>query len=250
MQSNRQYRKKKVCAAFVLSAALACAFVPGTAHSLSGIVHDPVQTAKHVAEFKEQVARWKETAAHYKQQLITARGMNFMSTEMQIAFPEVPPDYGIEEECRKKSEGIAGAITSFFKPDVDAEILEQQHLICRRTVEAENMKYNVTVRFLNKLRLRHAELDRLDITRDEVGSMEGKMKEADYDLQRHQHGMQMDIDHWNAMIVAYDEYIQSLEKFQRRLAVRALNGKQPDIFSSVIQGEVLKETLRSMRDSD
>ena len=50
------------------------------------------------------------------------------------------------------------------------------------------------------------------------------------------------------MIVAYDNYIESLNKFQRRLTERALRGKQPDLLTGVIQGAVLKKTLNEMRD--
>jgi LPS O-antigen subunit length determinant protein (WzzB/FepE family) len=250
MRTRRRYRKKDISAIFFLSAGLACAFVSPPAYSLTGIVHDPIQTAKHLAEFKEQVARWKATAAHYQQQLISLRGMNFRKTAMSERFSEVTQDYGMEEACRKKGEGVLGAITSLFKPDADAEILEQQLQICRRTVQAENLKYNETVRFLNALRDRQNELAEIDIARDNVGTEQGKMHSVIYDIESYEKNSKMDYDRWNAMIIAYDDYIESLNKYQRRLAERALNGKQPDVFSAVIQGGVLKETLNSMRDPD
>lgn len=250
MRTDVEYRRKNIGAGFVLSVALTCCLASGPVQSVGGIVHDPIQTARHLAEFREQIARWRATAAHYQQQLIRLRGMDFTPTAMNETFPEVPLDYGVEEACRKNGEGVIGAISDFFRPDADAEILDQQLAICKRIVKAENLKYNETVRFLNNMRLRQNALSSIDIARGGVGSEQGKLNAINYDLDRYEKSTRMDHDRWSAMIVAYDNYIGSLNKFQRRLAERALKGKQPDMFNAVIQGAVLKETLRQMRDSN
>lgn len=248
MRADRTSHAKSAVAGFVLAFALASGIAAGPAHALGGIVHDPIQTARHLAEFRQQLARWRETALHYQQQLIRLRGMEFAPTAMNETFPEVPPEYGVEEACRRGDSGVIGEITEFFRPSADAEIIEQQLLICKRIVKAENMKYNETVRFLNNMRLRQQALSRIDLARDGVGTEQGRLQSIDYDLQRYEKSTKMDHDRWSAMIVAYDNYIASLNRFQIRLTERALKGKQPDVFSAVVQGEVLRRTLRERRD--
>lgn len=248
MKTDISQRSTSIGAGLILSVALTCGLAPRPAHGIGPIVHDPGQTAKHVAEFKAQLARWKETAAHYRQQLISLRGMDFAATKMDETLIEVSPQYGIKEACQTQDESPVATISEFFKPNADGDILEQQLAICKRIVHAENLKYNETVRFLNNMRKRQQALGSIDQARDAVGSEQGKLQSVNYDLQRYENSTKADHERWSAMIVAYDNYIESLNKFQRRLTDRALKGKQPNVFSAVIQGAVLKKTLNEMRD--
>lgn len=248
MRVDRTFPANRAVAGVVLVVVLASGLSVGPAHALGGIVHDPIQTARHLAEFREQLARWRATVAHYQQQLIRLRGMEFAPTAMDAAFPEVPEEYGVEDACRKGDTGVIGEITEFFRPSADAEIIEQQLLICKRIVKAENMKYNETVRFLNNMRARQQALARIDTARAGVGTEQGRLQSINFDLERYEKSTKMDHDRWSAMIVAYDNYIASLNRFQVRLSERALKGKQPDVFSAVVQGEVLRRTLREMRE--
>lgn len=248
MKTDISQRSTSIGAGLILSAALICGLAPRSAHGIGPIVHDPAQTAKHVAEFKAQLARWKETAAHYRQQLISLRGMDFAATKMDETLTEVAPYYGIKEACQTQDESPVATISEFFKPNADGDILEQQLAICKRIVHAENLKYNETVRFLNNMRERQKALNSIDEARGSVGSEQGKLQSVNYDLQRYEKTTRTDHERWNAMIVAYDNYIESLNKFQRRLTERALRGKQPDLLTGVIQGAVLKKTLNEMRD--
>lgn len=234
-----------------------CVLVSGNAAAIFGVgdvVIDPTAIAKQVAEFKEQAERWKATAQQYKQQLISLGGLSFNPSKLSAekdALPYVDPDYGLEDACRKKSDdGPLGAITSLFQPDSNQEILGQQLEICKRIVRAENLKYNETVRFLRNLHDRQNDLQKIDDRRASVGTEQGKMQALSYDVERYQQNSKMDLDNWQAMIAAYDNYIAQLNKYQQRLADRALRGKQPDILSSVVQGVVLKEALESRKNAD
>jgi hypothetical protein len=236
---------------------VAGAFVSGNAAAIFGmgdIVFDPAQYWKAVYEYGKQLERWNRTADHYRQQLISLGGLSFDPSKLRSqndTFPEVDPDYGLEDACRKRNEGGAlGGLTSMFKPDANADILNEQLKICGRIVRAENLKYNETVRFLNDLRARQRELQQLDRRRSNVGNQQGKLQAAFYDVQRYQQNSKMDMDNWQAMMTAYDNYIAQLNKYQQRLAQRALRGKQPDILTTVVQGAVLKGVLESKKNSD
>ena len=237
--------------------ALICALVSGNAAAVFGVgdvVIDPTAIAKQVAEFKLQAERWEATARQYKQQLISLGGLSFNPAKLSSekdSLPYVDPDYGLEDACRKKGgDGPLGVISNLFKPDANQEILDQQLEICKRLVRAENLKYNETVRFLRNLRDRQDELKTLDDRRSNVGNEQGKLQALSYDIDRYHQNSKMDLDNWQAMITAYDSYIAQLNRYQQRLANRALNGKQPDLLSGVVQGLVLKKVLDERKNAD
>ncbi|MCC7249826.1 MAG: hypothetical protein IT473_14480 [Lysobacter sp.] len=58
------------------------------------------------------------------------------------------------------------------------------------------------------------------------------------------------MDNWQAMMMAYDSYVSQLNKYQQRLAQRALRGQQPDILTTVVQGAVLKKVLDDEKNKD
>lgn len=219
-----------------------------------GIVHDPIQTAKHIAEFKQQLDRWRQTAEHYRQQLISLGGMSVAPTALNnpnADFPMVDPNYGLEHACRANRDGgLIGTVKNVFRPDPNKDILEQQLDICQRIVRAENLKYNETVKYLNNLRARQRELDKIDLSRKGVGREKGKLDSITFDVNRYEQGTKMDMDNWQAMMMAYDSYISQLNKYQQRLAQRALRGQQPDILTTVVQGAVLKSVLESEKNKD
>jgi hypothetical protein len=240
-----------------MAGALMCALVSGNAAAIFGVgdvVIDPTAIAKQIAEFAEQAKRWEATARQYKQQLISLGGLSFNPTKLNAekdTLPYVDPEYGLEDACRKKSgDGPLGAISSIFAPDANEEILGQQLEICKRIVRAENLKYNETVRYLRSLRDRQADLQKIDDRRDSVGTEQGKLQALSYDIERYQQNSKMDLDNWQAMITAYDSYIAQLNKYQQRLANRALRGKQPDMLSGIVQGVVLKKALDARKEAD
>jgi hypothetical protein len=224
------------------------AFGLGTTLSVSagGIVHDPKQTWQHMENFRAQAQRWQETAEHYRKQLIGLDAMGAKPTldpDKNSDFPLVNPDYGLQDACRgKKSDGGKGLIGT-FAPSANGDILAQQLDICRRIVRAENLKYNETVQYLNNLRARQRELNTIDTRRKDAGSEPGKLQAVNFDISRVQQASKMDIDNWQAMIMAYDSYIAQLNKYQQRLAQKALRGEQPDVLTAAAQAAAFKAAL-------
>ncbi len=236
---------------------VASVFVSGNAAAIFGvgdIVIDPAHIAETVRKIKQDYDHYKSVVDHYRQQLISLGGMSINPTALKnpnADFPYVDPDYGLADACRAPRGGdVIGTIKNTFRPDPNKDILEQQLDICGRIVRAENLKYNETVRYLNNLRSRQLELNTLDERRRGVGKEQGKLQAVAYDVQRFEQSSKMDIDNWQAMMLAYDNYIGQLNKYQQRLAQRALRGKQPDVLTAVVQGAVLKKVLDEKKDKD
>jgi hypothetical protein len=190
---------------------------------------------------------------HYRQQLISLGGMSSTPTNLNnpnADFPTVDADYGLEDACRARRGDFMGTIRNVFRPDPNKDILEQQLDICRRIVRAENLKYNETVKYLNNLRARQRELSNIDSRRRGVGTSTGKMEAVNYDIDRYAQSSKMDMDQWQAMMMAYDSYISQLNKYQQRLAQKALRGKQPDVLTTVVQGAVFKKVLNDRKNAD
>lgn len=233
------------------------AFATGNAAAIFGvgdIVIDPAHIAETIRKIKQDYEHYQQVVSHYRQQLISLGGMSITPTAMNdpnADFPRIEdPDYGVQHACRANSDGVIGTVKALFQPSPNKDILEQQVEICRRIVRAENLKYNVTVDYLNNLRRRQRELDTLDTRRGSVGKEQGKLEAVAYDAQRFQQASKMDMDNWQAMILAYDSYIGQLNKYQQRLAQRALRGQQPDILTTVVQGAVLKKVLDDEKNKD
>ncbi len=238
------------------TALLCTLFVCGDAAAIFGvgdIVFDPTAVAKQVAEYAEQAKRWQATAEQYRMQLIGLSQMNFsasMLTSRNGSLPTVDPDYGVDDACRKKNTGPVDELLALMRPDPNQEILDQQIDICRRIVRAENTRYNETVRYLNSLNRRQQDIQALDARRASVGKEPGKLQALSYDIERYQQSAKMDLDNWQATIVAYNNYIEQLNKYQQRLAARALRGKQPELITTAVQGVLLHEALESRKNDD
>jgi hypothetical protein len=240
----------------VATALLSTFFVCGDAAAIFGvgdIVFDPTAVSKQIAEFAEQAKRWKATAEQYRMQLINLSQMNFSASKLTSqngTLPTVDPEYGVDDACRKKNTSPVDELLALMRPDPNQEILDQQIDICRRIVRAENTRYNETVRYLNSLTRRQQDIQALDARRASVGKEPGKLQALSYDIERYQQSAKMDLDNWQATIVAYNNYIEQLNKYQQRLAARALRGKQPDLVTAAVQGVLLHEALEARKNDD
>jgi len=55
---------------------------------------------KDAVEFGKQAQRWRETVAHFRQQLVGLRRLNFAPAQMRDDFAARPDDYGMDDLCR------------------------------------------------------------------------------------------------------------------------------------------------------
>ena len=232
------------------------------------VVEDPGlivgQLRQSLADSKEfglQAKRWGDTYSHYtktyshyKQQLIRLQRLNFGDPRMEDSFPERALNYGMEDSCPAKGNGEGGASAlamRVFKPaqpQMDGPVLDEQQKICQRMVQAENAKYNESVRMLRTLMQRNRDFQALQRQRDQVGQEQGALAANDNEAQRFVARMTMDLDYWQARMTAYGSYIESLKWDQARLAKRALRGKKGQgldgIVGHVVQAAALKAALK------
>jgi len=217
------------------------------------VVHDPIslveqlrQVASDAAEFGKTAERWSETAAHYQQQLVRMRRLNFGQAQMRDDFPPRPADYGMQDRCPGEDgprEPVAGLL-KLVLPRLDGDLAREQLSLCQRRVYAENMKYNESVQMLRKLAVRNQEFQSLESQRDQVGTSQGALAANDNEARRFMLRTSMELDYWQARMRAYDDYIAALKVDQSRLAKRALDGNKGTPIGNVIQAGVLAAALR------
>ena len=221
------------------------------------------QTFADAKEFGLQAKRWGETYqyytdtySHYQQQLIRLQRLNFGDPQLEDGFPERDPNYGLADSCPAGAGGGAegaaqGLVMKVFRPaqpKMDGAVLDEQQKICERMVQAENAKYNESVRMLKTLIQRNREFQAVQRQRDQGGKDQGALAANDNEVQRFVVRMSMDLDYWQARMTAYHSYIESLKWDQARLAKRAMRGKKGQgvqgIVGQVVQAAALKAALR------
>ncbi|WP_235566489.1 hypothetical protein [Lysobacter sp. Root667] len=245
---------------------LASGLTPGEA-AAQMVVQDPAvilgqarQTFADAKEFGLQAKRWNDTYKsytdtykHYQQQLIRLQRLNFGDPQMEDAFPERALNYGMEDSCPAKgnTDGVPGGVlTRIFnaaQPKMDGAVLDEQQKVCERMVQAENARYNESVRMLKTLIQRNREFQAVQRQRDQGGQDQGALAANDNEVQRFVARIAMDLDYWQARMTAYQGYIESLKLDQTRLAKRAMRGKKGQgaaaIAGQVVQAAALKAAL-------
>ncbi|MGH8079676.1 MAG: hypothetical protein ACREP7_03800 [Lysobacter sp.] len=229
--------------------AMGCLVAPVQAQM---IVNDPLliggqlrQMTKDALEFGKQAQRWTDTYRHYQQQLIRLRRIDLGIVQPLDAFAPRGDDYGMQDLCpgasglRAKLEGVL----SQAMPKLDGNLVDEQQTICQRMVHAENAKYNESVRMLQTLVRRNQQFQSIQAQRDSVGDSQGALAANDNEAQRFMIRTQLDLDHWQARMRAYDDYLAALKWDQSRLARRALGGKKASLAGEVIQAATLKAAL-------
>lgn len=260
----RLFSRPRRCAVALLAL---CVVASGPA-AAQLVVEDPGlivgqfrQTMADAKEFGLQAKRWgdtyksyTDTYKHYQQQLIRFQRLNMSDPEMEDTFPERALDYGMADSCPAKDGGEGGTrglLSLVFKaaqPQMDGKVLDEQQKICERMVQAENAKYNESVRMLKTLIKRNRDFQAVQRQRDQGGKDQGALAANDNETQRFMARTALDLDYWQARMTAYHSYIESLKWDQARLAKRAMRGKKAEglggIVGQVVQAAALKAALR------
>lgn len=262
-------RQRRIGKLSVMAATLAIALMTGagnvcaltpvqeTGNALIQHIMNQINTYKAKAEsakeYSEQAMRWRNTIAHYQQQLATVRSFKNEAMAMGITekIEERPSIYGMEESCPDAASTFSlSSLFSSFSLDMKGNIVVQQQDICQRIVLAQNAKYNEMVRMLKNIKKRSAELDRVSNSRDSVGTSQGKLESNSNDLDAILARLAVDMQYAETSIVGYEGYIFSLKEDQQRLATRAMRGGDKSWRGTVVQGAILKGALESLRERD
>ncbi|WP_363799782.1 hypothetical protein ABU614_06460 [Lysobacter firmicutimachus] len=230
MPASARPVRRRLARLLLVASAASCAHA-ATAQML---VSDPgnlsaqiQQTGKDAIEFGKQAQRWRETVAHFRQQLIGLRRLNFAPAQMRDDFAARPDDYGLEDLCPSRSGEVRERLPSVLRqaaPDLNGPIARQQLAICQRLVLAENARYNESVRMLKTLIERGRQFQDIELQRAGVRDSPGDLAANDNEAQRFLVRSAMELDYWQARMKAYEDYIAALKWDQSRLARRAMRG--------------------------
>ncbi|GAB3355658.1 hypothetical protein [Lysobacter tyrosinilyticus] len=194
-----------------------------------------------VAEYSEQLMRWKRTLEQYQQQLIQIQGV-VMSFGLPQGQPitKVPPNYMVAERCGGGFN--LSNLTQVFQINPTGNIIEQQKQVCANIQQMENAKFNYTVDFFNEYMPKlQSELKQSE-TRRNSSNNQGNVAAADNDALRINNTADANFQTWQANIQAYDSYIAGMENNQRLLAKAAMKGKE-SLLGTMIKTTALKGAL-------
>lgn len=200
------------------------------------------QKINSATEYTEQVQRWQKTLQHHQQQLVKIQGLvTTLGMEKGLSMQEVDAEtYQVAERC---GGGLnVQALTQVFNIDGAGDVYKQQKQICANIQRAQNMKYNVTVRYMRdtipKLESMLREMEKERNKDNNQGTVEATTSKAaqistDLDLR---------YNNWQSQVQTYDAYTQSMTETQKLLAQNALKGKQ-GILGTVVKTASLKAAL-------
>jgi hypothetical protein len=194
-----------------------------------------------VAEYSEQLMRWKRTLEQYQNQLIQIQGV-----VMAFGLPEgkpvtrVPDNYMVVERC---GGGFSlSSLTQVFQINPTGNIIEQQKQLCANIQRMQNTKFNYTVDFFTQYAPKLQDELKQSETRRNSSNTQGNVAAADNDALRIGNTADANFQTWQANIQAYDSYIASMENNQRILAKAAMKGKE-SLLGTMIKTGALKGAL-------
>jgi hypothetical protein len=223
--------------------------------------------AKQIEEYKKQLEQYKADADKYAALVTKIQGLGselaLLTTGMNTPLKERDATFGMKEKCPSAGSGIPtiGSLLSVIKLNRSAsleEIKKDQQEICLQIVHAENLRYNESIKIINKMRERATTLKTsIDASRAAaVGEDESKIDISNYDLDRLIADSEIDLSYSNAAIQAYSGYITILKENQAMLLEVAMKGNQGDdglvaaVSRKLVQGAVLKASLKALAEKD
>lgn len=200
------------------------------------------QWGKEGAQWVKEGQQWKQTWDHYMQQLITMKGL-VMSMGLDKSLNLEPVDentYMVAERC---GSGFSlGSLTKIFSLNSSGNIYEQQKQICSNIQRVQNMKYNLTVKFMKdnvpEMESMLKQIEKERNTNNKQGTVEGTTSKS----VQMSNALDINFLNYQSQITTYDAYVASLESLQRVLAQGALKGKQ-GMLGTFVKTAALKTAL-------
>lgn len=200
------------------------------------------ETAQH---YQSVIQHYTEQAAFWQTQLNKLQHLNFTLFTLKHQFTEVADDFGVDVECpgRVAKGGLAGVLdTALDKliPDMNGDVLQQQQDICAMIVQAKNLKYNDTVRYLNYVAQKGTEMATAQSTLiSQIGQSAGNT--ANFTAQLTEFGQTLETARaqWESNQKQADAQIDMLLTMQANLSRRAMSGS-PSVLGTVVNTVALK----------
>jgi hypothetical protein len=222
-------------------------------------VIDYTAIVNSLQNYWDQYGRWVETAQHYQQtiqhytdqalfwetQLNKLQHLNFSLFTLKHQFTEVDENFGVDVECpgRIASGGLSGVLdTALDKllPDMNGDVLKQQQGICGLIVQAKNLKYNDTVRYLNYVATKATEMEQVqtDLVK-KIGESNGNTGSFAAQVAEFGQTLNSARAQWESNQKQVDAQIDMLLTMQANLSRRAMNGS-PSLLGTVVNTVALK----------
>ena len=256
MDTNRRTvaRKRKSVRLMLTSLALSCSLATGNGNAVTVVEVGPsaiqhilnqintyTQSLQDYAEYGENAMRWRNTFTYYQQQLIKMQAM-IMSFGMPkgVQLKEVPEDYMVANRC---GGGFSLAnLTKVFNFNASGNLVEQQQMICGNIQRTENLKYNLTVRFMQRT---VPELQR--VLKDAESRRNSNNEPSTADTANNDSGQisnKLDVEFktWDTQIKMYDSFIASMQESQKMLAQTGLKGGHSPL-GTLVKTAALKTAL-------
>jgi uncharacterized protein YdcH (DUF465 family) len=221
--------------------------------------------AKQIQEYTKQLEQVKADAERYAALKTKIDGLGAelsKLTKMDTDLKERDADsFGMKEKCPGASSiPSLATLMSAFKLNRNADlpqIKKDQQEVCVRIVYAENLRYNESVRSINRMRKQADQLKTIDTRRTAaIGEDESKIDANTNDLSRLISEAATGSQYSNSVIQAYDVYIATLKDNQAMLTKVAMDGNQGDdglvaaVSRKLVQGAVLKGSLEALAAKD
>lgn len=196
-------------------------------------------------QYQKVLGHYTEQAAFWQTQLNKLQHLNFTLFTLKHQFTEVDENFGVDVECpgRIAKGGLSGVLdTALDKliPDMNGDVLQQQQDICALVVQAKNLKYNDTVRYLNFVAEKGAEVAKVQT--DLIGKIgESSGNTANFTAQLTEFGQTLDSAkaQWESNQKQADAQIDMLLTMQANLSRRAMSGS-PSVLGTVVNTVALK----------
>jgi len=214
---------------------------PNLQQSILNQINTYTQKIQDATEYGEQATRWSETLSHYQQQLVKIQGMVMtLGMEKGLQMQEVDAQrYMVAERCGGLD---MKALTQVFNIDGAGDVYKQQRQICGNIQRAQNMKYNVTVRYMRDT---IPELEK--VLRQVEGERNGDNSKGNVDAiaskaSQIENSLSLRYQNWQSQINTYDSYIETMTNTQKSLAQAALKGRQ-GVLGTFVKTAALKAAL-------
>lgn len=200
------------------------------------------QWGKEGAQWVKEGQQWKQTWDHYMQQLVAMKGL-MMSMGLDKGVNLEPVDentYMVAERC---GSGFSpGSLTKMISLNSSGNIYEQQKQICGNIQRVQNMKYNLTVKFMKdnvpKMEDMLKEIANERNANNNQGTVEGTTSKS----AQMNNSLTLNFQNYQSQVATYDAYVETLEGTQRTLAQGALKGKQ-GMLGTFVKTAALKTAL-------
>ena len=215
--------------------------VANTLQAMLNQINTYTAVGQDMAEYGEQLMRWKRTLEQYQQQLIQIQGV-VMAFGLPPGQPltKVPDNYMVAERCGGGFN--LSNLTQVFQINPTGNIIDQQKQLCANIQRMQNTKFNYTVDFFTQYAPKlQNELEAAGARRNSSNT-QGNVAAADNDALRIGNTADANFQTWQANVQAYDSYIASMENNQRILAKAAMKGKE-SLLGTMIKTATLKGAL-------